>query len=35
MNIEKRQKIYKIIMLIVLVATITFMITTLCMYKYM
>lgn len=30
----KRQKIYKVIMLIVLVATITFITTTLLMYKY-
>lgn len=34
MSTEKRQKIYKIIMLIVLVATITFMVTTMCLYKY-
>lgn len=34
MEYKKRQSIYKIIMLIILVATITFITTTLLMYKY-
>lgn len=34
MDSEKRQKIYKVIMLIVIVAVITFIATTLLMYKY-
>lgn len=34
MNSEKRQKIYKVIMLVVIVAVITFITTTLLMYKY-
>lgn len=35
MNLEKRQSTYKIIMLIVIVAVITFLVTTLFMYQYM
>lgn len=34
MDSEKRQKIYKVIMLVVIVAVITFITTTLLMYKY-
>lgn len=34
MDLEKRQKIYKVIMLVVIVAVITFITTTLFMYKY-
>ncbi|MCI8482119.1 MAG: S41 family peptidase [Clostridia bacterium] len=34
MDLEKRQKFYKIVMLIVIVATITFIATTLLMYKF-